>query len=135
VNLGENICEVPPAPQWETLARRGTWDLPHYYTLWRGHWYLAWCHLPSGNSCCLATCANAVTDLPVSSPPPCTQQMRHLLTSLVGWARLQKSASGYTFELSVRVYSFDKYLLSLYGEQDRSLDSKLKFWMEKSNQV
>lgn len=86
----------------------------------------AWPHVQIQSQICL--CAPP-------SPSPHAQQIHHLLTSLVGWARLQKSAGVYTFELSARVYSFDKYLLSLYGERDRSLDSVLKFGMEKSNHV
>lgn len=77
----EEICKVPHAPQWETLSRRGTWDLSQYYTLWRGHWYLAWCHLPSGNSCCPATCARAVTD----PPAPTHSAHSRRTTCLLPW--------------------------------------------------
>lgn len=66
---------------------------------------------------------------------PTTQQTCHLLTSLVEWPRLQKRAGIYTFELLARVYSFDKYLLSLPGERDTSLDIALKLRIEEANHL
>lgn len=48
---------------------------------------------------------------------------------------MQKKAGIHNFKLLLRVYSFDKYLVSLSGEQDMSLDIVVKLGMEESNNL
>lgn len=99
-----------------------------------GTWHGATSHLETA-AACLATCASAVTDLPV---PPQLSAQSSCTTCLLPWwdeHSCRRVAGVYTFELSAGAYSFDKYLLRLCGGQDRSLDSALKFGMEKTSHV
>lgn len=84
----------------------------------------AWPHVHMQTQTCLL----------LQPPPP---HSRHT-TCLPPWQDergMQKNAGMHNFKLLLRVYSLDKYLVSLSGEQDMSLDIVLKLGMEESNDL